>query len=117
MNIPYCILYLAFPRAQSASREPSNLLKYNKYFASITGDSHLSLNGNGDVVFNPGTDYDHLAQGASTSVNFSYIAKDELGALSDLLQRPFLSQASTMLPWLIQMWEPIYKILQHSLML
>ncbi len=56
--------------------------------ASITGDSHLSLVG-GNVVFTPGTDFDHLAQGASQTINYTYIAKDQLGALSNAASASF----------------------------
>ncbi|MDH2348678.1 VCBS domain-containing protein, partial [Bradyrhizobium sp. SSUT77] len=34
------------------------------------------------VVFNPGTDFDHLAQGASATVTLNYTMKDEFGASS-----------------------------------
>jgi len=49
--------------------------------ASVSGDSHISLVG-GNVVFTPGTDFKHLPQNVSQTVNFTYIAKDEFGALS-----------------------------------
>ncbi len=49
--------------------------------ASVSGDSHISLV-SGNVVFTPGTDFAHLAQGETATVNFSYIAKDEFDAQS-----------------------------------
>ncbi len=49
--------------------------------ASVSGDAHISLLA-GAVVFTPGTDFIHLAQGASAIVNFTYVTKDEFGALS-----------------------------------
>jgi VCBS repeat-containing protein len=49
---------------------------------SISGDPHVSLV-DGKIVFTPGSDFLYLTQGESATVNFNYIAKDELGALSN----------------------------------
>jgi VCBS repeat-containing protein len=45
------------------------------------GQGSVSLSGN-NVVFNPGTDFDHLAQGATATVAVSYTMQDEHGAQS-----------------------------------
>ncbi|MBV9932610.1 MAG: tandem-95 repeat protein [Alphaproteobacteria bacterium] len=45
------------------------------------GQGSASLSGN-NVVFNPGTDFDHLAQGATATVVVSYTMQDEYGAQS-----------------------------------
>src|SRR5207237_861101 len=37
---------------------------------------------NGKVVFDPGTAYNHLAQGTSTTFDLNYTMKDEFGATS-----------------------------------
>jgi VCBS repeat-containing protein len=50
--------------------------------ASVSGDSHVTLDGGGNIVFTPGTDYAYLSAGDVTFVDFTYIAKDEFGALS-----------------------------------
>ncbi|WP_447752430.1 retention module-containing protein [Pseudomonas nicosulfuronedens] len=47
------------------------------------GKGSLTFNGNGSYTFTPGTDFDHLAAGASEIVTFTYQAKDNNGALSD----------------------------------
>jgi VCBS repeat-containing protein len=45
------------------------------------GQGSVSLAGN-NVVFNPGTDFDHLAAGATQNVTLTYVMKDEFGATS-----------------------------------
>ena len=45
------------------------------------GQGSVSLSG-GNVVFNPGTDFDHLAAGATQNVTLTYVMKDEFGATS-----------------------------------
>jgi VCBS repeat-containing protein len=45
------------------------------------GQGSASVSGN-NVVFNPGTDFDHLADGATASVVLSYTMQDEHGAQS-----------------------------------
>ncbi|WEX00469.1 retention module-containing protein [Pseudomonas nitroreducens] len=47
------------------------------------GKGTLTFNANGSYSFNPGTAFDHLAQGQSENVTFTYQAKDNNGALSD----------------------------------
>ncbi|MCJ1880001.1 retention module-containing protein, partial [Pseudomonas nitroreducens] len=47
------------------------------------GKGTLTFNANGSYTFNPGTAFDHLAQGQSENVTFTYQAKDNNGALSD----------------------------------
>ncbi|WP_193452751.1 retention module-containing protein [Pseudomonas nitroreducens] len=47
------------------------------------GKGTLTFNANGSYTFNPGTAFDHLAQGQSENVTFIYQAKDNNGALSD----------------------------------
>ncbi|MBX9804840.1 MAG: cadherin-like domain-containing protein, partial [Alphaproteobacteria bacterium] len=44
--------------------------------SSVTGDSHVTVN-TGVVTFNPGTDFDHLAQGIQQTISFDYVVKDE----------------------------------------
>jgi len=45
------------------------------------GQGSVSLSG-GNVVFNPGTDFDHLAAGATQTVVLTYTMQDEYGAQS-----------------------------------
>ena len=47
----------------------------------VGGQGSVSIVAN-KVVFNPGTDFDHLAQGATQNVVVSYTVSDELGAAS-----------------------------------
>ncbi|TLX79722.1 retention module-containing protein [Pseudomonas nicosulfuronedens] len=47
------------------------------------GKGTLTFNADGSYRFNPGTAFDHLAQGQSENVTFTYQAKDNNGALSD----------------------------------
>ncbi|WP_236175841.1 retention module-containing protein [Pseudomonas pseudonitroreducens] len=47
------------------------------------GKGTLTFNTNGSYSFNPGSAFDHLAQGQSENVTFTYQAKDNNGALSD----------------------------------
>ncbi|MFR0693698.1 VCBS domain-containing protein, partial [Enterobacterales bacterium AE_CKDN230030158-1A_HGKHYDSX7] len=48
-----------------------------------TGNGSLTFNSDGTYSFNPGTDFDSLAQGETRDVTFTYQAKDNNGALSD----------------------------------
>jgi hypothetical protein len=50
---------------------------------SVSGDSHITLDGFGNIVFTPGTDFDYLTIGETATVNFSYSAKDEHDAVSN----------------------------------
>ncbi|MCJ1893210.1 VCBS domain-containing protein, partial [Pseudomonas nitroreducens] len=43
------------------------------------GKGTLTFNANGSYTFNPGTAFDHLAQGQSENVTFTYQAKDNNG--------------------------------------
>ncbi|NMZ61622.1 retention module-containing protein, partial [Pseudomonas nitroreducens] len=47
------------------------------------GNGSLSFNPDGSYSFNPGKDFDSLAQGETRDVTFTYQAKDNNGALSD----------------------------------
>ncbi|MBB4862598.1 VCBS repeat-containing protein [Pseudomonas nitritireducens] len=47
------------------------------------GNGSLTFNADGSYVFNPGKDFDSLAQGETRDVTFTYQAKDNNGALSD----------------------------------
>ncbi|QRY81741.1 retention module-containing protein [Pseudomonas sp. PDNC002] len=47
------------------------------------GNGSLTFNADGSYVFNPGKDFDNLADGQSRDVTFTYQAKDNDGALSD----------------------------------
>ncbi|WP_448679534.1 retention module-containing protein [Pseudomonas nicosulfuronedens] len=47
------------------------------------GNGTLTFNPDGSYSFNPGTDFDSLAQGETRDVTFTYQAKDDNGALSD----------------------------------
>ncbi|MFR0689573.1 retention module-containing protein, partial [Enterobacterales bacterium AE_CKDN230030158-1A_HGKHYDSX7] len=47
------------------------------------GKGSLTLNADGSYSFDPGKDFDHLAEGASETLTFTYQAKDNNGALSD----------------------------------
>ncbi|MFS2126780.1 Ig-like domain-containing protein [Pseudomonas sp. Pseusp97] len=47
------------------------------------GNGSLTFNPDGSYVFNPGKDFDSLAQGETRDVTFTYQAKDNNGALSD----------------------------------
>ncbi len=46
------------------------------------GNGSLSFNPDGSYVFNPGTDFDNLAVGATRQVTFTYTATDNNGAVS-----------------------------------
>ncbi|MBD9574350.1 retention module-containing protein [Pseudomonas sp. PDM23] len=48
-----------------------------------TGNGNLTFNPDGSYSFNPGKDFDSLAQGETRDVTFTYQAKDDNGALSD----------------------------------
>ncbi|KJK01817.1 hypothetical protein UB43_07150 [Pseudomonas sp. 21] len=47
------------------------------------GNGNLTFNPDGSYSFNPGKDFDSLAQGETRDVTFTYQAKDNNGALSD----------------------------------
>ncbi|WP_171039343.1 retention module-containing protein [Pseudomonas nitroreducens] len=47
------------------------------------GNGNLTFNPDGSYSFNPGKDFDSLAQGETRNVTFTYQAKDNNGALSD----------------------------------
>ncbi|MEP9317882.1 retention module-containing protein [Pseudomonas sp. LABIM340] len=47
------------------------------------GNGSLTFNPDGSYSFNPGKDFDSLAQGETRDVTFTYQAKDNNGALSD----------------------------------
>src|SRR5207237_371072 len=49
--------------------------------AAPDGKGTATIDGN-SVVFNPGTAFDHLAQGESETVRVAYTMQDELGAAS-----------------------------------
>ncbi len=46
------------------------------------GNGSLAFNADGSYVFNPGTDFDSLAAGATRQVSFTYTATDNNGAVS-----------------------------------
>jgi len=59
--------------------DPASILSMN----SVSGNSHVSLNAAGNVVFTPGTDFDYLSVDEPTSVTFNYTVKDQYGAISN----------------------------------
>ncbi len=59
-------------------------LSINSFDTITTGGGTVSLNGTGDkLIFDPGSDFDHLAVGESTTVTFTYDVIDNNGAISN----------------------------------
>ncbi|MDZ7665901.1 MAG: Ig-like domain-containing protein [Desulfotignum sp.] len=48
-----------------------------------TGNGNLTFNADGTYSFDPGTDFDSLAEGESRDVIFTYTATDNEGGVSD----------------------------------
>ncbi|MFV3369609.1 retention module-containing protein [Pseudomonas sp. NY15435] len=59
------------------------VVNYQLTTGLAAGKGTLSFSPNGTYTFNPGTAFDHLAQGQSENVTFTYQARDNSGALSD----------------------------------
>jgi len=66
-----------------ASDVDGNVTGYQLTTGVGQGNGSLSFNPDGSYSFNPGKDFDSLAQGETRDVTFTYQAKDDNGALSD----------------------------------
>ena len=58
------------------------VVSYQLTTGLAAGKGTLAFSPNGTYTFNPGTAFDHLAQGQSENVTFTYQARDNSGALS-----------------------------------
>ncbi|MFV3411075.1 retention module-containing protein [Pseudomonas sp. NY15436] len=67
----------------AASDVDGNVAGYQLTTDVGQGNGSLIFNPDGSYVFNPGKDFDSLAQGETRDVTFTYQAKDNNGALSD----------------------------------
>ncbi|MFJ3261054.1 retention module-containing protein [Pseudomonas sp. NPDC086581] len=67
----------------AASDVDGNVAGYQLTTGVGNGNGNLTFNPDGSYSFNPGKDFDSLAQGETRDVTFTYQAKDNNGALSD----------------------------------
>ncbi|MCG8909931.1 retention module-containing protein, partial [Pseudomonas sp. DP-17] len=67
----------------AASDMDGNVAGYQLATGVGQGNGNLTFNPDGSYVFNPGKDFDSLAQGETRDITFTYQAKDDNGALSD----------------------------------
>nr|WP_254722263.1 VCBS domain-containing protein [Gilvimarinus xylanilyticus] len=61
-----------------------NIVTYEVINAEELGDATLIIDADGSFTFDPGTEFDHLPDGVTTSVSFSFQAIDNNGAVSNV---------------------------------
>jgi VCBS repeat-containing protein len=67
----------------AATDEDGTIVSYQVVDGVGAGNGSLSFNADGTYSFDPGTDFDHLAEGENRNVIFTYTATDNDGGMSD----------------------------------